>query len=591
MERWTHGAVTASPRVIVRRVAMHWCSRSAGATATIACSAAPTRHITRRRGNRLPIVGFGGNDDIRGDGDADILVGGDLASAGIVPIDRWETSTRDGLALRNDIALNAVPIDLSSGGLGGLTLHDGDNADWYLLPLPSGGGPLAASDFQVVFDSGPSQTVFDHPLYQVPHLSVVPAQLDPTDGKSYVPTTGAADAYLLRVRNPRSLAIAADGRPRQSELSGPTLVTLRVSIDGGVARSIPVTVDGSMSGGGIADAINASIVVQGLGANLFAEYDSQLDRLLISARREQSLTISGDFASGLHHLGFVSGQSNQESAASLGGYTLKTNRVFPASIASGMLPVRIAETPIARPDTTFIPPRPLIDLSSGTQSVAAAQRIEGAAAFERMSQAAAIGDVNGDGLADTILWGNQRAYVVLSDLDPQRSVTPIGDVADYVVPLDGGWRPVAGGADLDGDGRAETAFWRIAEPNRIELGILPGGQLNERDVNFDRLVTQVAVLPLSGEPSGVDIAWMHFNDDGLSDLMVIARQPLVTRGSDSGYGGVLDGTWLRDAINNQAPAAGPFQMSLWINGSSQSHTTVLAVVAGVRGLADRSGCR
>jgi Ca2+-binding RTX toxin-like protein len=381
------------------------------------------------------LVGLGGNDDIRGDGDADILVGGDLASAGIVPIDRWETSTRDGLALRNDIALNAVPIDLSSGGLGGLTLHDGDSADWYLLPLPSGGGPLAASDFQVVFDSGPSQTVFDHPLYQVPHLSVVPAQLDPTDGKSYVPTTGAADAYLLRVRNPRSLAIAADGRPRQSELSGPTLVTLRVSIDGGVARSIPVTVDGSMSGGGIADAINASIVAQGLGANLFAEYDSQLDRLLISARREQSLTISGDFASGLHHLGFVSGQSNQESAASLGGYTLKTNRVFPASIASGMLPVRIAETPIARPDTTFIPPRPLIDLSSGTQSVAAAQRIEGAAAFERMSQAAAIGDVNGDGLVDTILWGNQRAYVVLSDLDPQRSVTPIGDVADYVVPL------------------------------------------------------------------------------------------------------------------------------------------------------------
>ena len=521
------------------------------------------------------IVGFGGNDDLRGDGDSDILIGGDFASAAIVPIDRWETSTRDGLALRNDVALNAVPIDLSSGGLSGLTLHDGDNADWYLLPLPSSGGPLSASDIQVVFDTGSDQAVFDNPLYQVPHLSVVAAQLDPTDGKSYIPTSGVAEAYLVRVRNPRSLAIVADGRPRQSELSGPTVVTLRVSIDGGVPRSIPVTVDGTMSGGVIADAINASIITQGFGANLFAEFDSQLDRLLLSARRDRSVVISGDFASGLHHLGFVSGQTNQELTAALGGYTLKTTRAFPASIAGELLPVRIAETPIARPDTTFVATRPLIDLSSGTQSVAAAQRIEGAAAFERMSQAGTIGDVNGDGLADSILWGNSQAYIVLSDLDPQRRVTPVGEVADYVVPLDGGWQPVMGGADLDGDGRAETAFWRIAEPNRIEVGLLTGRQLGERLVNLDRSVTQVAVLPLSGEMSDVDIAWLHFDDDGLSDLMMVARQPLISRGATSGYGGVLPGTWLLDAVNNQAPAAGAFQMSLWISGTSQTHTTVL----------------
>ncbi|XZE17820.1 SdrD B-like domain-containing protein [Pirellulaceae bacterium SH449] len=526
------------------------------------------------------LVGMGGDDRVRGGADADILVGGDLDSSGVTPIDRWEATVRTGAYIRNDIALHAVPIPMGSGALSGLTLHDGDRADWYLLPLPKSGGAVSVNDFAVQFDSVDAQNLFDNPLWNFPRLSVVPARLDPTDGTSYIPTTGVPQAYLIQVRNPRSLSVVADKKMSHSELQGATELTLRVSIDGGVPRSLAITIDGSMTGSQVASALNTRIGAQSLSGALFAEYDASLERLVLSARNEQSLSVTGDFASGIRWIGFTSGQTNQEPPPGLGTYTLSTSRAFPDSPMGPQLATRIEVSPIARPDIDFVPPSPLMDISSGNQSVAAAMRIEGVVALDRLSNAAAIGDVNGDGLVDTILWGNQQAAIVLSEFEPQRSVVNINDMASFILPLVDGWRPIAGGADLDGDGRAETAFWRIADPQRIEVGLLPGSALAERVVSTDRLIRQVAVLPLTEALTStvtaddVDIEWMQWDADGIADMLIVARQPRVQRGTNPGYGGVLSGTWMRDVLDGSNPPAGAFQMSVWINGTTQTHSIV-----------------
>ncbi|MEM9645555.1 MAG: hypothetical protein AAF989_11240, partial [Planctomycetota bacterium] len=88
------------------------------------------------------VAGFSGDDEIRGGGEEDLLIGG---GERFTPLDRWEALHRNGLAVRNDAAVYAAPIDLTEGSVAG-TLHQGDVGDWYVVPRPEGGGALTAAD-------------------------------------------------------------------------------------------------------------------------------------------------------------------------------------------------------------------------------------------------------------------------------------------------------------------------------------------------------------------------------------------------------------------------------------------------------------
>ncbi len=561
---------------------------------------------TIRGGSGIDLVlGYGGADQIFGDDNTDMLIG-DTDSANIDLLDELEISTRDGVSITNDSVIGATPIDFRDASVAGLTLHDGDAGDWYVVPLPNDGTELSADLFSIDFDNDESDEIHLGTNYNKPTVAIFPAILDPTTESFYVPTDGDPTAYLLHVRNPRTDSIVADRTDRLDDLAFPQPITVRLEIEG-VSRTLSTFRIGPNSGDGgpdndidtsqkIAEELNRQLVNRNLDHLLFADYDSRLDRLVINARDELSVTIRGEFNSGIHLLGFTDGQDNSTVAAPLGRYELfiKDTVTFDDPATDADKPVKPYRYDLAAADVSFVGPLPPIDLFGGNPSIDSVLRIEGDRQQEKLSNTSPIGDINGDGADDLLMWGTHTAYVFFGDLDPSRGVTTATDAADFVIDLDsrfnvtsdigdidddGFYHVVPGSTDLDGDGLMDLLFYSVSSTPVFRLEAVLAVDLLNQDREF-----QVGAVGRDAgtmqakytDSTEIDIAWLQYDGDGIADLMVVSRTPDLQHPDDgfaAGFGGVYDGQWIRSEVTGGSV---PFvdRFLAFINDDQESIATI-----------------
>lgn len=510
------------------------------------------------------VVGGGGSDEIDGDAGTDVLIGGD-ASSNVPLLDHQETTTIAGNSASNDSSIGATWLDLSSGTVSSLTLHDGDAGDWYVLPDP--GVEVTTIEFEAHFDSADADRLFNLD-YEQPVIEVFPAIADPT-GQFFLPTAGIPDVYLLHVRNPLSSAIIAEVSPQTSPqfVAGPTTVELKVRLDGpfSLPKTLRIQVDVDMDGKEIADALQEAIEDLNLEQQIQSSYDAQLDRLILQSLDNADLLVEGSHADNIRLLGFSDGQTNDTNAGPLGSYTLATRLAFPplpASDASNTAPYRYE---LASANINFIAPPMPVNLSLPQQDLADALWIEGDTSQESLSDALPVGDINGDGRPDVMLVGTDRAYVFLGDFRPTGSARSATESADFVLDISDGFRPIPGVVDLDEDGMDDIGLWRQHQSgNFVEVFVIPAHDLvnaasifgsirpGDRIYDANALARDVVSFGTAGTLSDVDFDWLRFNGDEVPDLMAISRTPIIqgpSSSADHGYGYVYDGALLADQLS------------------------------------------
>ena len=533
------------------------------------------------------IVGFGGSDDIRGGGNRDQLIGGDLDGSSILPIDRLEVVAFEGQNFTNDAPVFASPIDLSAQSVRGLTLSEGDAEDWYVIPLPADPGEMP--DVQVQFDDAADQSSLEHPAFADANVRLYTAELDAAGGGFYVPTIpgGSPEAYLLQIRNPRAAAVVAENRLRVGDLVVDEDLVLNVTVENQPSVTTgPITVNSNMTGAQVAAAIEAELLARGLGA-VFAEFDADLNRIVLAHGKRLPITVGGNGI--LEFVGFRDGQTSGEAVAPLGRYQITTTTAFDPPVTDTAAIERFSYL-LATADPDFLPPVKAYDLSSPVrESVAAAVRLEGDVAASRLDSATTVGDFNGDGFDDALFWDSRHAYLLAGPINVDSGIANVRDRAVTVIDLDG-WTPVAGGMDADNadddHGATELAFYKTVElPSSsivFDVRVLQGTSDLPRTLAVSDDAVHVARLftDQSTNRFEADLQWLHYDNDDVADLMVVAREPVFMNGPDAGYGGVIQGgdsipgTGIAANLDGSGVPVTPGQTYLWIGGVSEKHAEI-----------------
>ncbi|QDV66071.1 Bifunctional hemolysin/adenylate cyclase precursor [Crateriforma conspicua] len=498
------------------------------------------------------IVGGKGNDDIDGGSGGDLLIGDDVQT-GTTLFDRFEFTINGD---SNSLLTGARPIDLSSGTAVGLSLHEGDATDWYLLPLPADGEALSNDDITLTLTDPLSSELFA--FSDVAGLQVLPAALDPVTDRITV-TDGTAEMYLVGVTNPTASALVAGG-PLLTDLISPdgfTPVEFRLQTRSlGFARRVNIILGPSKPGSSVAQRINDELESIGVDDHVRAFYDVARERLLFLSSAGQTVTITGNELA-LANLGFADGQTSGQAALGLGEYQLTTPRDIPSpTAATAAMPAQPFEYPTATRRLIHVPVSPTT-LDQPVVTLHNVFTAEGVASGEGVSRVISAGDINGDGRPDAVFASDNAAYVVLGSerLDP--SVADITEVADYVIDLTAGGYQIADTiVDLDGDGLDDLTFHQTSLGGITRVRVLRGSTLtgtnaalalrglDQRVITVGGSAKEVAALTHSGDPSRVQVDWIQYDDDGVPDLAIFAELPtlLVTGTADQlGYGVIRDG--------------------------------------------------
>ncbi len=508
------------------------------------------------------IIGGGGRDQIDG-GSGDDLIIGDGVQANTTLLDNFEFSA---IGRSNQTPLGATRIDLSSGALAGLTLHEGDAADWYVLSRPADGSVLDSSQVSITFDDNVYQQMYANG--GAARAEVYPAVLDPSTG-TYVLTDGPATAYLAAVINPTGSAIVAADRPGVDQLPGGQTANIdfKIAFGGGVfPRTVRLKVSAAESGQSIADRLSEALQDAGIEDNVRAFYDSIRDRLILKSLNEGALTLSQETFFNLPCLGFVDGQTSGGSPIGLGQYTLSTDVALEPIATAGPIPATKVYEYATAARAAFDAPRPSFVLDDRDADLRGAWIAEGADSHDALSRVVPIGDVNGDGRQDLIFESENHAYVVLGDIDLHASIHDVRDVADYVIDLSstsGDFRVIDGIVDLDGDGKDDPTFAFINDSGpvgSVTVYALSGATLTGRDLAevafgldprefpLTNFATRIERMDFRGFAEDVDLGWIEQNEDEYPDLAIFSRQPVMLingNGIDFGYGVVKDGEDLR----------------------------------------------
>lgn len=529
------------------------------------------------------VAGLGGDDSIFGGSDADLLLGD---GGSVIPIDVLEAQTVNGFAVTNDSALHATELDLSGGSVNGLSFHQGDRIDWYVLPLPISGGPLTPANLPVTFDSDPvfggvAQNAFNASWIE-PLVTVTPAIFDSTSG-GYLPTFTAAnaDVYLLGIENPRSRAIIASGANRFGELAGSTGLSLGIDLDNQSAKDFGFTVDSSTSGAAAAQLLNDQFVSQGIDGDVFAEFDPIENRLMLVMRRAGTMRLLGNAASWAT-LGFELDQIVGEQPTALGSYSIQTQGVTFSPKLGPQNEVSPYRMEIGRVDVNFAASAKAPSLAqSESPTLFGAMRIEGSADFESIGFTSVVGDFNGDGFDDLFAGGIETGYVVLGPITPTADALSILDTAQIVIDLRGddstNWVPVDGGADLDDDGRIDMAFYRFSElTDSLNVAVLTGQQIVSGETSVEQdapLVFTTSVSDVLGF-GDVDVQFLEYDATIGADLMVFARQPVIDRAGKASHGGVFGGAEIAALLASPGVPLGVFNSIAWVENGGESDAVV-----------------
>ncbi|MCA9159947.1 MAG: FG-GAP repeat protein, partial [Planctomycetales bacterium] len=100
------------------------------------------------------------------------------------------------------------------------------------------------------------------------------------------------------------------------------------------------------------------------------------------------------------------------------------------------------------------------------------------------------------GRDDLLVWGSQRAYVLLGPIELD-TVEDIATRAEVIIDLSGGWVPVMGADDLSGDDLSDIAFSRKSSNGEFQVAVLRGNlepKRNQSITSNGRLVISAAGL-------------------------------------------------------------------------------------------------
>ena len=337
------------------------------------------------------IAGGGGGDYIDGGPGGDLLAG-DTTTAP----DDYELVDRIGQTSSNNEPAFASELPEIGPGteIDGLTLHEGDPCDWYLIKTPdavknfgaASAAQLMMDMIEVVFDQPDMQALFDgfagtnSYLYAARNVGTEEAlEIVPVEKYSGVPAY-----YVLKIENVQSFSVTAiDPVVTLGRLSADAVVG--ISIDGADPVSVTVyssarTVEGTVFDGTannvdiddlIAD-LNESLAATDLSGIVRAEKASIATGFRVSLTGAYAMTIEVSYAAGdaASELGFEDGQSNVGRAPSMGRYKL----VFSESVLGTAVDVGgdDADVQVSVTDPSY---RPAV---------------------------IPLGDINGDGFADYI---------------------------------------------------------------------------------------------------------------------------------------------------------------------------------------------
>ena len=294
------------------------------------------------------IVGGDGNDDLVGGPGDDVIAGRDT-----VRLDRFEWVTRNEVVQRNDQPdfASLLPTIRAGTVVGGLTFHEGDTGDWYLIQTPVAlrqFGSVATADLirdhiNVLFEDELADQRFHDPAFGDANFSLFAARVQ-KDGSDRIigvepveQFEGVPDHYLLHVHNTNAFGVTARTLPDDSFTISNTSQFVLV-ING--VRSAPVKLPPKGLGEVQSLVQLVAILNDALHTTALREADAgnansprlsdQVFARVNGLRFELSLRFAGDLSivdmdpSVPQELGFEQGQSNRDrSTPALGGYRIE----------------------------------------------------------------------------------------------------------------------------------------------------------------------------------------------------------------------------------------------------------------------------
>ncbi|MFC1858044.1 proprotein convertase P-domain-containing protein [Thermodesulfobacteriota bacterium] len=335
------------------------------------------------------IYGGAGIDFVAGGGGADYIDGGagaDLLAGDTTTIpDDYELVTVDSTTANNDsVGFAAMLPEITNGTeIDGLSFHEGDLRDWYIIKAPDAlkslsaahAAQLALDMISVKFDRVDMTDLFN--TYATTGKYLFAAQdVNPGEGLEIIPIEqfdGVPDYYLLQIINVQSFRVSAvDPAIALGQLTSDA--TINISLDGAPAISVTIAkadTNANISIDNLVADLNDALAAANLDTILTAEkYDIATgERISLVSAYATSIEITFVDGNAAAELGFRSDQSNIGRAPEMGRYKL----IFSSDVGNSInVSGDDADTQITSDDLAYRP------------------------------AAIRLGDINGDGFDDFI---------------------------------------------------------------------------------------------------------------------------------------------------------------------------------------------